>query len=117
MLKTIAAASAALAMSLLTTTGAQAADPCHGYDVACDSDGCLVCWPDSTGSVDLICEEASLFEISATLPGCVGSAPQQAFDLVAPQGTRGPVLLGPGGRTVVPEPPTRVPAGALGTRN
>ena len=39
------------AILLTTATAARATDPCHGYDVACDSDGCLVCWPDGSGSI------------------------------------------------------------------
>lgn len=101
--------------SMLSTGGAWAVDPCAGHDVACDASGCLVCWPDDSGELDLICEEMSLVEVSLTLPGCVGAPP--GLGLVAPQGARGSVLTAPGPRTVLPQgpatqrPPTITPNG------
>lgn len=109
MISKIGAALSATAILLTGATAAQATDPCAGYDVACDSDGCLVCWPDGNSSIDVICEEMSLVEVNLTLPGCVGAPP--GIGLVAPQAPRLPELLGTGGRTVLPEPtvPERQP--------
>jgi hypothetical protein len=97
----LAATLSVSAIAVLTATSAQATDACHGYDVACDADGCLVCW--TAGDGDLACEEVSHAEILVTLPGCVDSG--QELGLVAPQGPRLPELVGTGGRTVLPEAP------------
>jgi hypothetical protein len=48
-------------------------DPCYGYDVACDSSGCLVCWDIDENSI--ACEDdISQSELDLTLPGCTGAS-------------------------------------------
>lgn len=103
MKKLLSALAAASVTTALSSASALASDPCAGYDVACDADGCLVCWADPTGDVDLICEEMSLIEVSMTLPGCVGD--DQEFGLVVPQGPRGPQLIDVGGQAELPQTP------------
>lgn len=107
-------AAAALTFGVGAANPALADDPCHGYDIACDGDDCLVCWPDGNSSVDVVCEEASLVEVQVTLPGCVGApagmgliAPDGGLDI--PDGLRLPELTGTGGRTVVPVMPEPMP--------
>ncbi len=79
-------------------------DPCAGYDVACDGDGCTACWPGQ--DVDLICDEYTQLEINLTLPGCVDS--HSTFDIldftVKPPRVRPPLTTRPPHRPVTPTP-------------
>lgn len=68
----ISTIAAALCVLGLYSANATAEDPCLGYDVACDSDGCTACWDTGPNSVE--CDEYSREEIKLTLPGCIDSS-------------------------------------------